>query len=163
MGLISRIFGSYSTKELARIEPIKNSVLALDEEYQKLSKEAADAIIPEEKFFIDSGVSTGSTDAGDLSCVIPVIQPYMGGATGISHGADYCIADPVRACVKSAKLQLAILKLLLKNNGERAKEIISSYEPLFNSKEEYFEYIDNIFSDGDRITYGDNGVAEVRI
>jgi preprotein translocase subunit SecA len=37
MGLINRIFGSYSTKELARIEPIKNKVLALDEEYQKLS------------------------------------------------------------------------------------------------------------------------------
>ncbi len=37
MGLLSRIFGSYSAKELARIEPIKNSVLALDEEYQKLS------------------------------------------------------------------------------------------------------------------------------
>lgn len=37
MGLINRIFGSYSSKELARIEPIKNKVLALDEEYQKLS------------------------------------------------------------------------------------------------------------------------------
>ncbi len=37
MSFISRIFGSYSTKELARIEPIKNKVLELDEEYQKLS------------------------------------------------------------------------------------------------------------------------------
>ncbi len=37
MSFIQRIFGSYSTKELARIEPIKNKVLALDEEYQKLS------------------------------------------------------------------------------------------------------------------------------
>ena len=37
MSFISRIFGSYSTKELARIEPIKNKVLDLDEEYQKLS------------------------------------------------------------------------------------------------------------------------------
>jgi preprotein translocase subunit SecA len=37
MSFLNRIFGSYSTKELARIEPIKNKVLALDEEYQKLS------------------------------------------------------------------------------------------------------------------------------
>ena len=37
MGLINRIFGSYSSKELARIEPIKNKVLSLDEEYQKLT------------------------------------------------------------------------------------------------------------------------------
>ncbi len=37
MSFLNRIFGSYSSKELARIEPIKNKVLELDEEYQKLS------------------------------------------------------------------------------------------------------------------------------
>ncbi len=37
MGIFSKIFGSYSTKELARIEPIKNSVLELDEKYQAMS------------------------------------------------------------------------------------------------------------------------------
>ncbi|MBR6791944.1 MAG: preprotein translocase subunit SecA [Ruminococcus sp.] len=37
MGFLNRIFGSYSSKELARIEPIKNKVLELDEEYQALS------------------------------------------------------------------------------------------------------------------------------
>ncbi|MDD6059319.1 MAG: preprotein translocase subunit SecA [Ruminococcus sp.] len=39
MGLFKGIFGAnaYSTRELKRIEPIKNQVLALDEEYQKLS------------------------------------------------------------------------------------------------------------------------------
>ncbi len=38
MGLIDKIFGSYSKKELARIEPIKQAVLDLDEEYSKLSE-----------------------------------------------------------------------------------------------------------------------------
>ena len=37
MGIFGKIFGSYSTKELARIEPIKNSVLALDEQYAAMS------------------------------------------------------------------------------------------------------------------------------
>lgn len=39
MGLFKNIFGAnaYSNRELKRIEPIKNKVLALDEEYQKLS------------------------------------------------------------------------------------------------------------------------------
>ena len=37
MSLFERIFGSYSEKELAKIEPIKQKVLALDEEYQSLS------------------------------------------------------------------------------------------------------------------------------
>ena len=38
MGIFGKIFGSYSTKELARIEPIKESVLALEEEYSKLAR-----------------------------------------------------------------------------------------------------------------------------
>ncbi len=39
MGLFSNIFGAnaYSNRELKRIEPIKNKILALDEEYQELS------------------------------------------------------------------------------------------------------------------------------
>ncbi len=37
MGILTSIFGSYSTKELARIEPIKKKVLDLEEEYKALS------------------------------------------------------------------------------------------------------------------------------
>ncbi len=40
MSLFDKIFGSYSAKELARIEPIKQKVLDLDEEYQGLSDES---------------------------------------------------------------------------------------------------------------------------
>ncbi len=37
MSIFSKLFGSYSTKELARIEPIKQSVLDLDEKYAAMS------------------------------------------------------------------------------------------------------------------------------
>ena len=39
MGLFKNIFGAnaYSNRELKRIEPIKNKVLDLDEEYQAMS------------------------------------------------------------------------------------------------------------------------------
>lgn len=37
MGIFGKIFGSYSTKELARIEPIKESVLKLEEQYTAMS------------------------------------------------------------------------------------------------------------------------------
>ncbi len=37
MGLLKKLFGDYSTKEIKRIKPIVNSVLALEEEYSKLS------------------------------------------------------------------------------------------------------------------------------
>lgn len=39
MGFISKIFGDYSTKELKRIEPIKNKVLSFEDEYRALSDE----------------------------------------------------------------------------------------------------------------------------
>lgn len=37
MGIFSKFFGSYSTRELSRIEPIKDKVLSLDEEYKALT------------------------------------------------------------------------------------------------------------------------------
>lgn len=111
----------------------------------------------------ESGVySTGSTDMGDLSCIMPVIHPYAPGAVGTAHGADYFIENPELACVDSAKWQLEMLRLLLSDGAERAKKIVANYQPQFASKEEYFEYIDKFISDGDRIIYSD-GKAEVKL
>lgn len=106
--------------------------------------------------------SSGSTDMGDLSAIMPVIHPYASGAVGMAHGADYFIQNPERACVDSAKWQLELARVLLSGGAERAKKIVADYKPLFASKEEYFEYIDAISCDGDRIVYSD-GKAEVNL
>ena len=57
MGLFKSIFGAnaYSTRELKRIEPIKNKVLGLDEEYTKLSDAELKAKTQEFKDRLDSG------------------------------------------------------------------------------------------------------------
>lgn len=39
MGILSSIFGTYSSRELKRIEPIKNAVLALEDKYKQMSDE----------------------------------------------------------------------------------------------------------------------------
>lgn len=39
MGIFDGLFGSYSKRELAKIEPIKNKVLELDDEYSAMSEE----------------------------------------------------------------------------------------------------------------------------
>lgn len=39
MGMFDGLFGSYSKRELAKIEPIKNKVLALEDEYAAMSEE----------------------------------------------------------------------------------------------------------------------------
>ena len=130
----------------------------------KLSAEAAKLAIPEYEYHISDKVSSGSTDMGDLCCVMPVVQPYAGGATGRSHGNNYEIVDPVAACVGSAKLQLGMLLLLLENDAERAKKVIAEYKPLFESKEAYLNYMDELNKCGDRIVYNeDETVAQVNL
>lgn len=106
--------------------------------------------------------SSGSTDMGDLSGIMPVIHPYAPGATGVTHGADYYITDPEKACVDSAKWQVEMLGLLLSDSAARAKKIIADYIPRFASKEEYFEYIDAFEQEGDRIVYSE-GKAEIKL
>ncbi len=64
---------------------------------------------------------------GDLSCIMPTVQPFAPGAIGTVHGNDYYLVDAERACVGSAKLQLAMLFLLLENNAERARKIMDEY------------------------------------
>lgn len=138
--------------------PLKN-----DENMIQLTKEAAELVIPEEGFWVSPNPSSGSTDMGELCGLMPVIHPYSSGTQGSAHSAAYYIADPEKACVKSAKLQLCMLYLLLKDDAKRAKEIIAEFKPLFNSKEEYFTYIDALFSEGDRITYNEDNIASIRL
>ena len=56
MGILTSIFGSYSAKELARIEPIKKQVLALEEEYKALS----DAELKEKTFEFKERLADGT-------------------------------------------------------------------------------------------------------
>ena len=127
-----------------------------------VAEEAAKLAIPEEEYLRTDNFNTGSTDMGDLSAIMPVIHPYAAGATGTGHGADYYIVDPERACVKSAKWQLGMIKILLSNDAARAKEIIENFKPRFESKDAFLSYCDSLNDSGDRITYTD-GKAEIRI
>lgn len=129
----------------------------------KLAEDAAHAALPELPFSIDRIVGTGSTDMGDISMIIPSVHPYMPGAEGISHGNNYRIADPEKACVGSAKWQTAMLYLLLKDNGIRAKTIIKEAKTTFASKEEFIKYIDTFEAEGERITYNEDGSAGVKL
>ena len=128
-----------------------------------LAKRAFETALPELEFkYAPDSTSSGCTDMGELCSIMPVVHPHCAGAVGTGHGADYYIADPVAACVNSAKWQLMMLRLLLSDGAAEAWRIKAEFEPAFASKEEYFKYIDAICSSGDRITYNDDGTATVR-
>ncbi len=129
----------------------------------QVAKDAFALVCPGEQFYHLPAMGTGSTDMGDLSCIMPVVHPYAGGATGKSHGNDYRIADAERACVTNAKWQLAMIKLLLSDGAARAKQIVADYKPRFDSKQAYLAYVDALNAKGDRITYCEGGTATVKI
>ena len=138
--------------------PLRN-----DAGMMQVAKDAFALVCPGEKFYEVPHMGTGSTDMGDLCCIMPVVHPYAGGAIGKSHGNNYQIADAERACVTNAKWQLAMIHLLLSDGADRARQIVADYKPLFDSKEAYLAYVDALNSSGDRITYAEDGTATVRI
>ena len=137
--------------------------LTNDQNLLKVAKEAYEEIFEGSEYPIYDRYSTGSTDMGDLSSIMPVIHPYIGGASGTSHGKDYRITDPELACVSNAKFQLMILKKLLENGAETANKIIAESKPPFPSKQAYLDYIDSLNSSGERITYLEDGTATVKL
>ena len=102
-------------------------------------------------------INGGCSDVGDLSSVMPVIHPYISGASGKSHGNDYRITDPDTACVDSAKVQLCFLKLLLENGGERAKKVLQNFQPLYPSIAAYFQFMDSLNINVQAVSYEEDG------
>lgn len=128
-----------------------------------IAKEAYQILEPDKPFTENHEYDTGSTDMGDLSCIMPVVHPYAAGACGTSHGNDYRIYDVEQACVTSAKWQLVMLTLLLQDGAIRAKNIIENYKPRFASKEEFLARQDSIRSSGERIEYRADGSVELKL
>jgi len=87
----------------------------------------------------ETGHRSGSTDMGDISHVMPTLHPYMGGASGSGHGADFTIADPKLAYLEPAK-QLALMAVdMLWDDARAAKEIIAGFKPRM-TKEAYLSF-----------------------
>lgn len=138
------------------------SPLINDDNMITLAKDAAELMFPEREFKADyNTIGTGSTDMGDISLLFPTVHPYMPGAKGNSHSNHYIIENPEMATVDSAKWQVTMLYLLLKDGGKRAEEIKKEFKPMFASKDEFIKYIDTFERSGERIEYNADGTAKV--
>ena len=91
-------------------------------------RETAGALVGEEHYR-QVGHRTGSTDMGDLSQVMPILHPYMGGATGSGHGADYAIVDKTLAYVTLAKSLAAMAVDMLADGAQGAREVLAQARP----------------------------------
>jgi len=75
------------------------------------------------------GHRTGSTDMGDISHVMPTLHPYMGGASGMGHGANFQITDPALAYLGPAKALAMTAVDLLWSDADAARSILARVEP----------------------------------
>src|SRR2546428_7653301 len=89
--------------------------------------------------FRQIGHRTGSTDMGDLSMVMPVLHPYMGGATGSGHGADYQIVDQTLAYLGTAKGLAGMVIDLMADGAAGAKDVLKSSKPPM-TREQYLSF-----------------------
>jgi amidohydrolase len=92
-----------------------------------------------EEHYRQIGHRTGSTDMGDLSMVMPVLHPYMGGATGSGHGADYQIVDHRLAYLGTAKALAAMVVDLLADGAAGGHQVLKAARPPM-TREQYLTF-----------------------
>jgi len=88
----------------------------------------------------------GSTDMGDISHLMPTIHPYVGGATGLGHGADYVIEDYGLAVIKGAKALAYTAIDLLGDGASHGNSIVGGQRPDM-SIPEYLKFMRDLASE----------------
>ena len=133
-----------------------------DPQFMQLVQKCCEEMVGAERVKFDyERWGTGSSDFGDLTCVMPGVQFNAYGASGMGHGIDYFVTDPERLCVNSAKAQLFVADALLCNDAAAAKKIIADYEPEFASIADYFAAVNELALDKDAVVYDEDGNATV--
>jgi len=85
----------------------------------------------------------GTTEANDVSNLIPTVHAFVGGAEGVGHSSHYEIADPDLAYIKAAKMLAMTVVDLLANDCEKGMEVKNNFKaPL--TKETYLELMENL-------------------
>jgi len=108
--------------------------LLQNREMSRLFEENAKEFIEAEQIY--HGVDmVGSSDIGDLSHLMPVIQPTMGGYNGNAHAENFCVADEISACILPAKIMAMTVIDLLAEDAKNGREILKAFKPVFTKNE----------------------------
>jgi len=101
--------------------------------------EVFDLIDPEQKHsreIIDGDKLSGTTDYGDLSCIMPLLQFMTAGISGQGHTTTFEVTDPYEYYVVPAKCFALLGYRLLKDDAALAKQMLADNKPMY-TKEEY--------------------------
>lgn len=111
-----------------------------DKELANVFGENAAQLFPDRKIIYTDNIDGASTDAGDVSSIIPTVHAGMGGFGGNFHSKFFTLDDKEKAYIEPAKVMACSIIDLLYNDGEKAKEIKSH----FTANQNYRQLWDDI-------------------
>ena len=132
-----------------------------DENLRKVFEESCVELFGQESYTYNDKWLASSTDMGDVSMLFPAIHFYATGSVGTSHGTDFQLSDPYNVCVNSAKIEYKLLRNLLGNNAEKARNINKEFTPTFGSIEEYKNYKDCLWKEKDTVIHNQDGTITI--
>jgi len=96
-----------------------------------------------ENGYTDTPHIAASTDMGDLSHILPVLQANHGGCAGSNHGSDFQIQDPNEAYILPAIALAWTVIDLMADGASVASRVVDSYRPLMTI-EQYLKHLDSL-------------------
>jgi metal-dependent amidase/aminoacylase/carboxypeptidase family protein len=94
-----------------------------------------------------------STDAGDLSQLMPVLHPTHGGCDGDNHSASFRVTDPALAYVAPAKALALTAIDLLADGAARGREVLENHRAAM-TRSEYLDRMEQL-TRTERFSYAD--------
>lgn len=113
-----------------------------DEALFDLYKAAVPLVAPGWDKPISRGFSMGSTDMGDVSCLMPVIHGSAPGMKGTGHGTNFTVDDPEKLYLGNAKLAALMVVDMLYDKAEIGNQVAARRTGKM-TVEEYIKYADS--------------------
>lgn len=101
--------------------------MTLSEELLEIFRLNAETVVGKNEVH-RAGPRGSSTDMGDLTHLLPTIQPYATGCTGTVHGADFLVQD-YQAAVANPAAAMALTVIDLLAEGGEAPSVIDNFQP----------------------------------
>ena len=155
--MVNQAFAGAAASIGARLEihdfagslPMKNDPLL-----RQTAKEAVEALEGPGCCLLSGELwSPGGTDLGNLSSLMPVVQPSTTGVEGVGHSRDFRIASAYHCCQLPAECLVLMARLLLRDQAARAREVLAQAKPVFATKKDYFQTLDSLSARGHGVEY----------
>lgn len=133
-GACEIIGAEYETETIPGYLPLAESP-ELSEVFEKVSKE----VLGEHNVIYGEPI-TGSSDIGDLSHLIPTIQPSIGGFSEALHSKEFTVSNKSYAYLKPVEILTKTIAELLYDDAKVAENVKRSFVPKM-TKNEYIDYL----------------------